>query len=79
MCKALEKCGADSIKILDGSGKSKIYDQFDDEEKKNVALSKDDFANNIKNGVQNFNDFNFKEFNGIFSIFEDIMNIKRAD
>ena len=76
MCKSLEKCGADSIKILDGSGKTKIYDQVD-EEQKNLALSKIAFANNIKDEIENFNDFNFKEFNSIFSIFEEIINIKK--
>ena len=76
MCKSLEKCGADSIKILDGSGKTKIYDQLD-EEQKNLALSKINFANNIKDSVENFNDFDFKEFNRIFSIFEEIINIKK--
>lgn len=76
MCKSLEKCGADSIKILDGSGKTKIYDQLD-EGQKNIALSKIAFANNIKDSVENFNDFNFKEFNNIFSILEEIINIKR--
>ena len=76
MCKSLEKCGADSIKILDGSGKTKIYDQLD-EEQKNIALSKIAFANNIKDSVENFNDFNFKEFNNIFSILEEIINIKK--
>ncbi len=76
MCKSLEKCGADSIKILDGSGKTKIYDQLD-EGQKNIALSKIAFANNIKDSVENFNDFNFKEFNNIFSILEEIINIKK--
>ena len=76
MCKSLEKCGADSIKILDGSGKTKIYDQLD-EEQKNIALSKIAFANNIKDSVENFNDFDFKEFNNIFSILEEIINIKK--
>lgn len=76
MCKSLEKCGADSIKILDGSGKTKIYDQLD-EEQKNLALPKINFANNIKDSVENFNDFDFKEFNSIFSIFEEIINIKK--
>lgn len=76
MCKSLEKCGADSIKILDGSGKTKIYYQLD-EGQKNIALSKIAFANNIKDSVENFNDFNFKEFNNIFSILEEIINIKK--
>lgn len=72
MCKAIDKCGTNSIKILDGSGKTPVYDQKD-ENKKNIALSKKKFAENIKNDVENFNDFDFKEFNKIFDIFDKII------
>lgn len=72
MCKALEKCGSHSIKIIDGSGKSQVYNQKD-ESKKNLALSKKQFAEYIKNDIENFNDFNFKEFNKIFDVFDKIM------
>ncbi len=77
MCKAIDKCGSDSLKILDGSGKTQVYDQKD-ETRKNLALSKKCFAENIKNDIENFNDFNFKEFNKILDIFDKIINDSRS-
>lgn len=72
MCKSLEKCGTNSLKIIDGSGKSQVYDQKD-ESRKNLALSKNQFAEYIKNDTENFNNFNFKEFNKIFDVFDKII------
>lgn len=77
MCKALEKCGADSLKIIDGSGKTKVYDQKD-ESKKNKALSKNQFAEYIMNDEEKFNDFDFSEFNKIFDIFDQILAEKES-
>ncbi len=72
MCKCLEKCGKESLKIIDGSGKLQVYNQ-NDETRKNLALSKNKFAEYIKNDTENFNDFDFKEFSKIFDIFDKIM------
>ena len=72
MCKAIEKCGNNSLKIIDGSGKSRVYNQKD-ESKTNVALSKIKFAEYIRDDMENYNDFNFSEFNKIFNVFDKIL------
>jgi hypothetical protein len=38
-----------------------------------VALSKNNFADYIFNNVENFNDFNFKEFQEVFKAIENIL------
>ena len=73
MCNSIDKCGINSLKILDGSGRTKVYKQKD-ETKTNLALTKSNFAENIKNDIENFNDFDFKEFNKIFDIFDKIIS-----
>lgn len=73
MTEATSKCGKHSYKILDGSGDTKVYLQ-NDTTKKNLALSKKMFANNIKNNVENFNDFDFTEFENIFKVLLKIKN-----
>ena len=52
------------IKIID----SNVFDSND----KNVALSKDDFANYILQESDNFNDFDFKPFLDIFEVIDRI-------
>ncbi|MGD1932086.1 MAG: reverse transcriptase domain-containing protein [Leptolyngbyaceae cyanobacterium] len=49
-----------AIKIID----DKVFDSLH----KNVALTKNNFADNILNSVENFNDFNFSEFELIFDV-----------
>lgn len=72
MCNAIDKCGKNSIKILDGSGKTKVY-KLTDESKTNLALTKNDFANYIKNDCENYNNYNYKEYEKIFNIFGKII------
>lgn len=73
MCDDRNACGSNSLKILDGSKKRVVYSQ-DDEECINIALPKSQFAKNIYEDVENFNDFDFSEFNKIFSVFEKILS-----
>lgn len=73
MTEATTKCGKHSYKILDGSGNTRVYLQ-NDTTKKNLALSKKVFADNIKNNVENFNDFDFAAFESIFKILLKIKN-----
>ncbi len=56
---------ATKAKIID----SEVFDQND----KNVALSKDDFAENILNDVVPFNNFQFEAFRRVFEIIEEII------
>lgn len=48
----------------------KVFDSNDN----NVALSKDNFANNILNNVDNFNNFGFMEFKKIFDVIDKIIS-----
>lgn len=78
MCKAIEKCGQHSLKIIDGSGKTKVYDQHD-ESMHNLALSKNKFAEYIRDDTERFNDFDFSEFNKIFDIFDMVLKDKKNE
>lgn len=49
-------------------------DEVFDPEDNNVALSKEDFAKNILNNIENFNNFNFDEFKKIFDIMQKIIS-----
>lgn len=42
----------------------------------NVALSKNDFANSISNGYENFRDISFEHFHSIFELLLQIVNMK---
>ena len=79
MCEAKSKCGKGSIKILDGADKTKVFYQNDDSYRNNIALPKKDFATNIKNNVENFNDFDFSRFKKIFNILQVIINDIKND
>jgi RNA-directed DNA polymerase len=48
----------------------KVYDHNDN----NVALSKDDFAQNILNDIENFTNFKFDEFKKIFDVMQKIIS-----
>ena len=65
------------LEILDGGdkiGRKKVY-KFDDLEKRNnLALSKNDFAENIYNDVKRFNNFDIGNFKLIFDIIKQIVN-----
>mgnify|MGYP000662698713 CR=1 FL=1 len=50
-----------------------ISDGVFDTEDINIALSKDKFANYILEGIENFNDFDFEEFQKIFMIIKNVL------
>ncbi len=50
-----------------------IDDEVFDDTDKNIALPKDDFAENVKNAVHGFHDFDFTEFRAIFELIETIL------
>jgi len=64
-----------ALDILDGDNKKKVY-YIDDDEKKenNIALSKNDFTNNIINDVEGFDDFDIENFKLIFDVIEKIVH-----
>ena len=46
----------------------------DIEKKNNIALSKNDFTNNIINDVEGFDNFDIENFKLIFDVIEKIVN-----
>jgi RNA-directed DNA polymerase len=59
------KIKGEQIKIID----SDVFDRED----KNVALSKNSFADYILRGEEGFNDFDFKEFDEVFKTIDNIL------
>lgn len=60
------------LDILDSD--KKVYLKEDNEWKNNIALSKNDFTNNVINDVDGFNDFNIENFQLIFNVIQEIIN-----
>ncbi|MBA2851578.1 hypothetical protein HNP86_001731 [Methanococcus maripaludis] len=60
------KCGKNHIDIIDNCV------AYVGEEDNNIALSKNNFANYIKNGEEGFDDFDISAFEEIFKIIEEI-------
>lgn len=67
-CKNKNKCGENSIQIID-SGVCNITD-----ESTNIALSKNNFAQYIYDETEPFNKVNFESFRPVFGIIQDIIN-----
>ena len=59
-----------SLMIIDDN----VYRVDDDECTTNIALSKNNFAENILNGVDNFKDFDIENFKKIFDVLNEIIN-----
>lgn len=51
-----------------------VFGESDD----NVALSKNDFAKNILNGLPNFNNFDLSAFASLFNLMDEIANVESA-
>jgi 5S rRNA maturation endonuclease (ribonuclease M5) len=63
-----------ALDILDGDNKKKVYHVEDNEEYiNNIALSKNDFAENVYHDVKGFDNFNIDNFKKIFDIIEKII------
>lgn len=75
-CQNHNKCGPNSIAILDGSKNSCVVDTDVDDEK-NVALSKSTFANMILNREKPLDNIDFSNFIKIFEIFKEIEKDKQ--
>jgi len=67
-CTELNKIKHDKIGIID----SGVYEQ----DNKIAVISKNEFAESIMNGKDNFNNFDHSEFKKIFDIFDEIINLK---
>ncbi len=67
-----EKRKANKLDILDRD--KKVYLREDIEWENNIALSKNDFTNNIINEVENFDSFDIDYFKLIFDVTMDIIN-----
>jgi hypothetical protein len=61
------------LDILDGGDKKEVY-LIDDEKKQNIALSKNEFTQNILDGVEGFDNFDIENFRLIFDVIEKIVN-----
>jgi len=61
------------LDILDGGDKKKEVYLIDDEKKQNIALSKNEFTQNIIDGVEGFNKFNIEKFRLIFDVIKNIV------
>ncbi|WP_440604598.1 AAA family ATPase [Bacillus sp. GB_SG_008] len=68
ICKLKNKCGENSIQIID-SGVCSIND-----ENTNIALSKNNFAQYIYDRTEPFNNVNFESFRPVFGIIQEIIN-----
>ena len=59
------KIKRDQLKIID----TDVFDKNNN----NIALSKNSFADYVSQGLENFNDFDFEEFQEIFKVIDKIM------
>lgn len=66
------KCGQGSYKIIDSD--SKVVNVND--EKKNIAMSKNDFADNVINEVDEFKEINFMGFKPLFEKINEIIMLE---
>ncbi len=67
ICHNLKKIGSQDISIIDNG--------VIDKEHKNIALSKDDFAEYVLNRTKNFDNFDFSQFQSIFDVIVRIMRV----
>lgn len=67
-----EKRKANELDILDRD--KKVYLRDDIEWSNNIALSKNDFTNNVINDIEGFNNFGIENFKLIFDVIQDIVN-----
>lgn len=72
-CVKKSDCGEKSIHILDND----VFMQ--DDEETNVALSKNKFCDNIIDKVDNFKDFDYKNFNLIIEMIDEILLIPHSE
>lgn len=72
-CSKKDECGKDSIKIIDGNSKSRVYSIDDDECKTNLALPKMKFADSILNYSSEFENIKFDNFHLIFDLIKKIL------
>lgn len=73
------QCGVFQTKLQNKAGKLEIIDSAvfssqDYKHEKSLALSKNEFAENILNDVDGFNDFNIENFKLIFDVIQEIIN-----
>ena len=71
MCLDRNNCGLGKINILDGQTEKRVF-MIEDEEKKNLALTKMDFAEAIYGNVEGFCDIDFKNYSLVFDIINEI-------
>jgi len=75
ICTDRNSCGESSIKIIDGSNNRTVYIMRDKKKPKtNLALSKMNFAENILDKVEGFNQMNFDNFRLIFDVVKKILD-----
>lgn len=74
-CIKKNKCGENSIKIIDQD--CEVFMNLD--ESQNIALSKNQFATNILNGVPPFNGVGFNYFEEVFNIIREIISNDSQD
>jgi hypothetical protein len=67
-----EKRNTKPLDILDRD--KKVYFKSDNGWENNIALSKNDFTNNVINDVEGFDDFDIEYFKLIFDVVEEIVN-----
>lgn len=67
-----ERRKANELDILDRD--KKVYLRDDIEWSNNIALSKNDFTNNVINDIEGFNNFEIENFKLIFDVIQDIVN-----
>ena len=70
-CEKKNKCGPNSIHVLDGSEHEKITKLSDEEI--NIALPKMDFAEGVLNNEEPFASFNIKSFYELFTVIKEIL------
>lgn len=73
-CNKKDSCGKESIKIIDGNSKAKVYSIDDENSTVNLALPKMDFAEGVLNQSPEFANFNFDSFHLIFDIIKQILD-----
>lgn len=77
-CTDINCCGPQSIGIIDGSGKRKVY-KVDDIDEKNCALTKMDFAMHVLGQTEPFRQMDFSGFIPLFEIIRDILAEPNAE
>lgn len=75
MCLDRNNCGPGKINIIDGQSEKRVF-EITDNEKKNLVLTKMDFAESIYERRQEFVNVDFSHFKLLFNVINEIEQLQ---